>query len=250
MQSYRLSATAARSFVAPSSGPDRQVLVIEFAGAAPLLKLTQEHGSGPAAHQASQSETVLRLELPDVDQPILSFPDDLFDKVVIPLGISLTTSLHLAIGEWRRVTRPAGSIVSSALGATAFRPLCELYADQLFDFGLAPKAGAAILPWRRWAQPEAVGQLLRAAGFPLVDVTVKQVGYYLPNAQAWWGKVIGSSLSMPLKRLSGQARRELKARHLEEVDMLGSSEGIWLDIPLVSVVAQKGTDPPASGRSK
>lgn len=137
----------------------------------------------------------------------LDFADEAFDPVVCPLGLSLVHGARPAAAEWRRVTKPGGSVASSAFAASARRPLADLYADQLFEYGLTPGPGAAIMPWRRFAGPKAVSRLLLNAGFAQVKVVVEQLGSFPPDAEASW-------------------------------DFL-TAGGVWLDLPVVSVVARK-----------
>lgn len=188
------------------------------------------------AIEASQRVTV---ELNQMQQHSLDFADAIFDRVICPLGISLLQGTRRVLAEWRRVTKPGGSVASSAFGASALRPLSDLCADQLFEYGLTPQAGAAILPWRRFAGPEAVGRFVRDAGFADVEVVVEQLGSYLPSAEAWWDILMSNGLSLPVETLSKGDRDAFKAEHLHEVAMLATAGGIWLDLPVVSVVARK-----------
>ena len=188
----------------------------------------------PGPFQALQRVTV-----DTVEQHALAFPEEAFDRVSCPLGLSLLPGIQRALAEWRRVIKPGGSVNSSAFRATAFRPLMELYAEQLFEFGLAPVADAAIHPWRRFADAEAVSRLVRDSGFCDVNVVVEQLGSRLPDANAWWDVVAGSSLFLPLEGLSSDELETFKIDHLREVTMLATPGGIWLDVSTAFVTALK-----------
>jgi len=175
----------------------------------------------------------------DPMRPRLDFPDGSVGGVTCALGLSLLSRAKDMLAEWRRVTCPDGLVASSAFGASAFRPLTDLFSEQLFEYGLAHVAGAATLPWRRFENPEAVGRLVGGVGFAEVDVMSEQLGYYLDDADVWWRILDDSGLSIPLGSLSGQDRDRFKADYLHEVGLLAGGAGIWLDLPLMSVIARK-----------
>lgn len=214
-----------------------KVLRIDLTAGTCWTQLVSRAGQrGPLSESVESGQRVTV----EPEQPSLPFPDGVFDAVTCPLGMSLLPGIHRALAEWLRVTKPGGSLSSSAFAAKAFQPLIELYAEQLFEFGLAPIAGAAIYPWRRFAHAEAVSCLVRDAGFRDVNVVVEQVGSYLPDANAWWDIVAGSTLSLPLKGLSKGNVETFKTNHLHEVAMLATARGIWLDMSIASVTARKG----------
>ncbi|HLQ35986.1 MAG TPA: hypothetical protein VK457_25125, partial [Chloroflexota bacterium] len=109
----------------------------------------------------------------------------------------------------------------------------------LFEYGLASGAGDVIFPWRRYSHPEALRRICRAAGFAEVNVTVEQLGSYLRDADAWWEMLAAGGLAGPLESLPPCDLARFKAEHLEEVCLLATASGIWLDVPVASVVITK-----------
>jgi SAM-dependent methyltransferase len=208
----------------------------EAARWAELFALNGRDVSSPGDIDATQQVTV---ELRQMKRHALDFADELFDSVTCPLGLSLLHGARRALAEWRRVTKPGGSVASSAFGHSAFRPLSDLYADRLFEYSLTPVAGSAILPWRRFAGPEAVDRFVRDVGFADIEVVVEQLGAYLPDAEAWWDNLTAGGLSLPVENLSKGDREAFKSEHLHEVAMLSTAGGIWLDLPVISVLARK-----------
>jgi len=178
-------------------------------------------------------------EAADMAGRSLEFADATFDLVVCPLGMSLLQGARAALAEWGRVTRPGGTVMTTAFGGSAFRPLSDLYAEQLFEYGLASGAGDVIFPWRRYSHPEALSRVCRAAGFAEMDVTVEQLGSYLPGADAWWEMLAAGGLARPLEGLPPRDLARFKAEHLEEVRLLATAGGIWLDVPVASVAITK-----------
>jgi len=195
---------------------------------------------GPQQPPAPSTETVRWPAQPSGSNGMrLHFEDGAFDSLACPLGISILSKARDAMAEWLRVLKPEGKVLSSAFGAKAFRPLLDLYANQLFDYGLARAAGVAVAPWRRFDGPEAVSRLMRDAGFTRVTVLVEQRGRSLPSAEKWWDLLAASGLLSPLDKLSRGELAAFKEEHLHEVGLLAKSAGIWLDIPVASVAAYK-----------
>jgi len=196
---------------------------------------------GANTHSAESTEPAhhIRIDLLELDQQELEFPDEEFDSVTCQLGLSLVPRARQALSEWRRVLKPGGNILSTGFCASALSPLLDFYSEQLFEYGLTAAAGRAIFPWRRFAHPEAVGRLVRSAGFTDVNVTVEQVGRYAPDVSVWWDLMRAAGLLFPLKAVSATEADTFKNQYLREVGFAATSAGVWLDLPIASVVARK-----------
>jgi hypothetical protein len=67
-------------------------------------------------------------------------------------------------------------------------------------------------------------------GFKSIDTHEEQLGYYLPDAQAWWSVLWNSGYRGLLMQLEEDALERFRAEHLEEVSGHAGELGIWMDI--------------------
>jgi len=115
------------------------------------------------------------------DALALPFPENSFDAATVGFGVRNVADLALALAELRRVLRAGGrlAILEITQPSGALGPFYRLWFDRVVPLlGKALKGGAAYtyLPAsvRRFPNPDALAELIRAAGFE--DVRYRRLG--------------------------------------------------------------------------
>lgn len=164
------------------------------------------------------------------DAEHLDLPDGNVDVVLCASGIFFLPDPLRALREWRRVTRPGGRVAFSAFGAGMMGALNRRFAAHLARAGLPPLPIPPLLPAGHW------GDLLAEAGYGAITMAEEQMGYMLPDAQAWWLETQGGLHRLSLQQLGPDELATFRTRYLADVSALVGQEGLWVDIPAIFVV--------------
>ena len=208
----------------------------------PLGKVT---GMDLAVEMLAQAQSNLRtmgsaqVELVEGDIAHLDFANDTFDLVLCSSGIFLLTDMVAGLQEWQRVLKPGGTVAFSSYGIRAFQPLVDLFETALRRYGVSLSTTTCPFAWQRLSDLEQARDLLRAAAFSAIDVSGEQLGYYLPNGEAWWDILWHSGFRGPLAQLAPDALVRFKNEHLATVAALATARGIWLNVPAIFALGQK-----------
>jgi arsenite methyltransferase len=162
------------------------------------------------------------------DAERLDFSDHSFDVVLCASSLFFVPDMLAALREWRRVLVPGGRAGFSSFGPSFHLPLRDLWADRLRQHGV----DATPPPTPRLADPAICADLLRQAGFAQVEVSVEQLGYFLPDPAARWAELAVSMEGTPLLRMPPEQRNQIRAEHLAELERLVTPQGIWVDVPV------------------
>lgn len=165
----------------------------------------------------------------------LDFRRDYFHCVVCSLGLDRFAAPQAVVAEARRVLRPGGRFGCSSLARAVFQPQLDLLQQQIGQRG----SGVPDLPWAGTDTPQALSGLLTSAGFTDVAVHEFNTGYRLGDAEQWWDVVRYSSLHRWLEPLTPKDRQELHSRHVREIADLVTSDGLWLDVPVIMAIGRK-----------
>lgn len=174
------------------------------------------------------------IDVHHMDGAHLGFRRDYFHHVVCSLGLFWFSEPTAALREWWRVVRPGGSVLFTTFAANVFAPLLGDLRRSLERRGMH-----LTLPWESLSDRQALESMMHAAGFEDVDVSEEQLGYHLQDAQQWWQVVQYSGLLSLINPSSAQAIAALQSEHLAEVESGTTSDGLWLDVPILFVRGHK-----------
>jgi ubiquinone/menaquinone biosynthesis C-methylase UbiE len=162
----------------------------------------------------------------DAEQP--EFHNDYFHAVVCSFGLFFIPDMAEALKQWRRITRPGGTVLFSSFTETAFLPLAEVFVEDLKQAGVdvenKPMASA------RLQQADTCRELMEAAGLVNVQQVEMQNGYHLKDENEWWEAVWGAAMRGLVLQIPPTERDEFKGRHLARIAELRTDEGLWLDV--------------------
>ncbi|UCH53467.1 MAG: class I SAM-dependent methyltransferase [Pseudomonadota bacterium] len=166
---------------------------------------------------------VANVDLHVMDGGALEFRRDYFNHVVSSFGLFFLSDMSSALAQWRRVTRPGGTVMFTSFAPLAFTPMIDLLRARLVDAGVD-------MPPQELADSNECQALMTAAGLMDVNVKTEQMGYHLRNELEWWEIVWHSALRGPCERLAPAQLEEVRVAHLEEVACLRTDKGLWLNV--------------------
>jgi len=169
----------------------------------------------------------VRFELMDGEHT--TFADDAFDAVLCAYGIFFLPDMANGMTEWKRVTKPGGSVCFSAFGDKAFQPQSDLFEERIRQFGAVIPDKKRPFGWQRLVDPQALATLLDQAGMTNVEVREMKIGYLLRDAEEWWDICWNSGFRGPLAQLNASDLQRFKEEHLREVEALRGRDGIFFD---------------------
>jgi ubiquinone/menaquinone biosynthesis C-methylase UbiE len=166
------------------------------------------------------------IDLHTMDAMHLDFRSAYFDSAVCSYGLFFLPDMPAAVREWKRVLKPAGSLMFTSFGVEAFRPMIDLFMTRFNSYcpGANPAAAGKL------NTPEQCRDLLTAAGYTDVEVVSEPLGYHLKGATDWWEVVYNSGLRGMLNQLPQDYRLAFQREHREEVERLVSDQGLWLNV--------------------
>ena len=179
--------------------------------------------------QASEKARALGLsniEFHCSDLEHLEKPDQGFDAASCGFGIFFLPDMESGLRAIHRQLRPGGRFIMSTFMEGMQEPLTDLFLDRIQAYGLEPPP----LSWKRVDTADKASALLATTGFNSVETHEEQLGYYLPDAQAWWNVLWNSGYRGLLMQMEADALECFRAEHLEEVAGQASDQGIWMDI--------------------
>lgn len=161
------------------------------------------------------------------DAERLTVPAGSVDVVLCASGIFFLPDPLGALREWRRVTRPGGRVAFSAFSVGMMGALNEIFSAHLQHAGLPPFPAPPFPPAGHWQN------LLAGAGYREIAVSGEQLGYMLPDPDAWWREMRGGLHWVSLDTLSPPDLAAFRERYLAEVGDLVTDAGLWVDVPAV-----------------
>lgn len=175
-----------------------------------------------------------RARVPDAefvrgDAAALPFPDSAFDVVVCAAGVFFLPDMPGGVREWARVVRPGGRVVVSSFGPELLGPLPGLWRARLAGAGLKPGAP----PLGRLPTPEALADVLRAAGLTDVQAALHPLTYTLPDVGARWADIRAGLEGVPLASLPPQEVAALEAAHHADLAPLFGEGPLTVPLPVI-----------------
>jgi SAM-dependent methyltransferase len=178
---------------------------------------------------------VNNVEFLERDMQNLGFPASLFDIAVCAFGIFFVEDMDAQLSRIVSAVRPGGRIMISCFEESYFYPLKEMFFARIEAYGVSSHPQA----WRRIANEAGCKDFFTKAGLKDIDVQKKNVGYNLRSAEDWWEIVWNAGLRRMVTRLTAEDQVRFKREHLQEVEALGTKEGIWLDVGVLYTIGTK-----------
>jgi ubiquinone/menaquinone biosynthesis C-methylase UbiE len=214
--------------VATGTGALAGVLAQSIMPGGQVTAIDLSEGMLQRARQNIQKLALTNVDFFQMDAESPGFSNDYFDAVACSFGLFFIPDMLKALVEWHRVTRKGGTVLFSAFTENTFRPLLDLYAEDLktggYDFEKQPTASA------RLKDAKLCRQFMEKAGFSDVNQEVIQVGYHLKDENEWWSAVWNTAMRGPILKLNPDEQQIFKAHHLQRVSELRTGEGIWMDV--------------------
>lgn len=184
---------------------------------------------------AAASRRAHQLGLTRVDFEVASalglpFESGSFDAVLCSSAIYYMADFDSALREWTRVLRPGGQLGFSTFGAGVLEPMSRLFDGRIRSHGIAVPQPT---PLYRLNRAAACRDLLQSVG--LVDVTTQesQLGYWVPDEEAWWRIVMSTGFQALVAMLPAGERQEFEREHKREVNLHVTARGLWIDVPVI-----------------
>ena len=204
--------------LAQAVGPQGRVMGIDLSPA--MLERAAQNAAKMALNN---------VDLFEMDAEAPEFRSDYFDAVTCGFGLFFLPDMLAALQQWRRVTRPGGTILFTSFTAEAFEPLAGHFFTTLEAFGL-DFSGEQQLASQRLVEAEACRALMEAAGFEAIEQHTDQLGYHLRGPTEWWEVVWNSGLRGVVQRLPAEQQAEFQQAHLAQLASLVTADGLWMGV--------------------
>lgn len=119
----------------------------------------------------------------------LPFGDGQFDAVICAFGIFLTRDMTAAARELWRLVRPGGALAITTWREGSFEPANASFWNAIRR--VRPSVFRRFNPWEAIDTPEALADLLAAAGIAGGSIAVQPYEYSMPTSEGWWAMVEG-----------------------------------------------------------
>jgi ubiquinone/menaquinone biosynthesis C-methylase UbiE len=168
------------------------------------------------------------IDLHEMDAQKLDFKSGYFHYVVCAYGLFFMPDMQAALNDWVRVLRPGGVLAFTSFEACAFQPMLDHFIESLqaFDVRLPEEPFGA----RRIRSVEHCRELLGKAGLESLRTEVIQVGYHLPDENAWWEVVLSTAMRAFYEQVPADKRDAFRDRHLGFVAEQKTGDGLWMDV--------------------
>ncbi|MEK6744507.1 MAG: class I SAM-dependent methyltransferase [Nitrospirota bacterium] len=187
-----------------------------------------------AARKAA-SLNIRNVDFLERDMEDLGFPAGCFDAAICSFGIFFAMDMAAQLSRIAQTVRPGGQVALSGFQENYFHPLKDLMVKRLSGYGVEPPPPN----WKRIATEAGCKELFAKAGMDDVRVELRNVGYFLDNADAWWEVVWNAGFRRLISPLPPEDRERFKREHLQEVAGLATKDGIWLDVGVLFAIGTK-----------
>jgi ubiquinone/menaquinone biosynthesis C-methylase UbiE len=187
------------------------------------------------ARKKAAALNLTNIEFVERDMQDLGFPENQFDSAVCAFGIFFVTDMETQLAHISSRVKPGGRIMISNFQENYFSPLKDLFFDRIADYGVQDPPQA----WKRIAHEEGCRELFKNAGLTDIRVESRNIGYFLDSAEDWWSIVWNAGLRRMVSGLSISDQQRFKREHLQEIELLGTKDGIWLDIGVLYTAGAK-----------
>jgi ubiquinone/menaquinone biosynthesis C-methylase UbiE len=218
------SGTGHAAFALASRLPRGRVTAVDFSP-----------GMLDQARSKADALQVRNIEFLERDMQDMGFAKSSFGAAVCAFGIFFVDDMDAALAHIAGTVRPGGQVAITGFQEDYFHPLKELLYARLAGRGIQ-------LPpptWKRVATEQGCTELFHHAGLTDVQVTARNVGYFLESAEEWWDVVWNAGFRRLVGQLAPEDQERFKREHLQEVALLATKDGIWLDVGVLFAVGKK-----------
>jgi len=189
---------------------------------------------GQARAKAAQ-EDISNVDFIEMDMQKLSFPDDHFDVASCAFGIFFAEDMAGLLKHIVSKVGKGGRVGIASFYDSAFQPLAELFLSRVEQYGIERPS----ISWKRVSTEEKLEDLLAKANLGKVSMARKNIGYYLSSAEEWWDVIWYAGFRGLVNQLTPHDLKQFKQAHLDEIQQLATTEGIWLDVEVLYAVGIK-----------
>jgi ubiquinone/menaquinone biosynthesis C-methylase UbiE len=174
-------------------------------------------------------------EFKQMDMEALTFPEHSFDVATSSFGLFFIEDMAAALTGIARTVKSGGKVAITSFTGEAFAPMSDIFIKNYEATGRVVPP----LSWKRLATHELIEQQFHAAGITDIDIHHEPLGYQMTSAQQWWDVVWNAGWRSLLNQLSKQEQIEFKKTHLEEIEQVIGSDGIWFNTEVLIAVGNK-----------
>jgi ubiquinone/menaquinone biosynthesis C-methylase UbiE len=204
--------------------PDGKVVAVDFS-----------RGMLDQAKRKAETLNIRNIEFLERDMQNLSFSEATFDVAVCAFGIFFVEDMDTQLSHIASMVKPGGRVMITNFEENYFHPLKEMFFKRIEGYGVTSPPQT----WKRIAHEQGCRDLFEKTGFRDIRVERKNVGYFLPDASAWWDIVWNAGFRRMVFRLSPDDQARFKQEHLQEVESLRTKDGIWLDVGVLFTMGTK-----------
>ena len=187
------------------------------------------------ARKKAAAMNIGNVDFVEMDMQALTFPTGRFDAAICAFGIFFVEDMDTQLAHIAAAVKPGGTVAISGFQENFFHPLVDMMYGVLERYGIQKPPQT----WRRIATEEGCRELFKKAGISKVRVEKKNVGYHLDSAEEWWDVIWNAGFRRLVNQLSPRDRDAFKGEHLQEVDALRTTDGIWLDVGVLYAIGTK-----------
>ena len=172
--------------------------------------------------QATNEEAArrgLRARVQVMDAEHLAFPDASFDRVLCGFGIMFFPDQPRALAEFRRVLKPGGRL---AVSTWRSHQANEIEAALIGLGMMVPRLSGWI------TEPEALAQLLTAAGFGQAQAKPDSQSFRYADAEDYWLQARGTGMRRTMDALDPAQTERLRSALAERMEPYRRPDGFHL----------------------
>jgi ubiquinone/menaquinone biosynthesis C-methylase UbiE len=178
-------------------GPTGHVLGIDVAE--PLLQL---------ARARSARDVLANIEFRLGDATDTGLGSGAFDAVICVFAIFFARDMRAFAAEMWRLVRPGGVLAVTTWGPAFLEPANSHFWDSVAS--IEPSLVRAFSPWDQITTPQALTDLLAAAGVTDPQAEAVAAAHHLDNAASFWDIVLGSGYRATTDALPADKRERLR----------------------------------------
>lgn len=169
------------------------------------------------------------IELHPMDMQELTFADAAFDAANCSFGLFFLPDMQSLLQHIASKVRPGGYVVASSFYQNTFAPQVDLFLERIQRHGVQPPE----FSWKTICTENTFAALYARAGLMQVEVQRHDVGYFLPDAEAWWRVVWYAGFRGLVAQLGEADLATFKREHLAEIAGLATPQGIPLNVKVL-----------------
>ncbi|MDH5327335.1 MAG: methyltransferase domain-containing protein [Gammaproteobacteria bacterium] len=211
---------------------------VQFAARVPkggVRGIDLSEGMLQKARERAHSLKLENIEFQQMDMSRLDFPENHFDVINSSFGVFFVEDMQYLMRLLASRLKPGGRLLTTHFAAGSMSPMTEMIRDRLALYDVE----VPTLSWTRVQNESLNGELYSSADLVNIRHKRSQVGYFFPDANAWWDVVWWAGYRGFVQQVPEQKLEQFKAEHLAEVGQLVTDEGIWFNVELIHTVGEK-----------